>query len=412
MRVAIYSHGHPHLQTGGTEVASYNLFLGLSAVENVDALYVAYCSDSSLDPRAEGLLQFDRHGREYIFFASNVDTVFFYNTEVKFIYEHLVPFLEQKRIEVLHCHHFLGLGLNGLMLIKRHLPRIKIVLTLHEYLAICLHHGQMVTRPQLSLCQAANPFTCSRCFPELDPRQFVLREELFKRAFSAIDAFICPSYFAINRFLEWGLPGDVVVLENGHHSEATPAPPAASGTERPLRVGFFGSFTPFKGMHVVLEAARILHEQKVKAEIAIHGVLTHLDADTRGKFEIAIRELSPVLRYYGPYSRSAATSLMDQCDWILVASIWWENSPVVLEEALLAKRPVLVSDLGGMREKVAEGRDGLMFRAGDQYDLAEKIKALAEDPGITERFIPKLREVKSLRDAAMEHLQFYAGATS
>jgi glycosyltransferase involved in cell wall biosynthesis len=240
----------------------------------------------------------------------------------------------------------------------------------------------------------------------------MLREELFKRAFSSIDAFICPSHFAMSRFLDWGIPGDVTVLENGHRQEPPRTPATLGAAQKRFRIGFFGSFTPFKGIDVVIKAAQLLRKEHVDVEIAVHGVLTNLDSETQHRFHKTVHALGPVLRYYGPYAMGTATTLMAQCDWILVPSIWWENSPVVLEEALQAGCPIIASDIGGMREKVTEGRDGIGFRAGDPYDLAQKIKTLASDPSITARYRTRLRTVKSLQDAALEHYQFYVGISS
>jgi glycosyltransferase involved in cell wall biosynthesis len=50
---------------------------------------------------------------------------------------------------------------------------------------------------------------------------------------------------------------------------------------------------------------------------------------------------------------------MSACDWIVVPSIWWENSPVVIQEARLAARPLIVSNIGGMAEKVDASIDHL-----------------------------------------------------
>ena len=61
-------------------------------------------------------------------------------------------------------------------------------------------------------------------------------------------------------------------------------------------------------------------------------------------------------------------------------SVWFENAPLVIAEALAAGTPLLVSDLGGMSELVEEGRGGWRFRTGDADDLAAKIAALLEDP--------------------------------
>ena len=61
---------------------------------------------------------------------------------------------------------------------------------------------------------------------------------------------------------------------------------------------------------------------------------------------------------------------MSACDYILVPSTWWENSPVVIQEAYAAGRPVICTGIGGMAEKVPNRRSGLHFRLDDGADLA------------------------------------------
>ena len=68
---------------------------------------------------------------------------------------------------------------------------------------------------------------------------------------------------------------------------------------------------------------------------------------------------------------------MRSVNWIVVPSIWWENSPVVIEEAKAAGVPVLCSNIGGMREKVRPGIDGEHFGVSNPIDLADRIAAIA-----------------------------------
>jgi hypothetical protein len=66
-----------------------------------------------------------------------------------------------------------------------------------------------------------------------------------------------------------------------------------------------------------------------------------------------------------------------QIDWVVMPSIWWENSPVVIQEAFAAGRPVICTGMGGMAEKVLPGVSGRHFRRGDAAHLAQVIQAAA-----------------------------------
>jgi glycosyltransferase involved in cell wall biosynthesis len=89
---------------------------------------------------------------------------------------------------------------------------------------------------------------------------------------------------------------------------------------------------------------------------------------------------------------------MAEIDWVVVPSIWWENSPLVIAEAFQHLRPVICSDIGGMAEKVVHGVSGLHFRVGDPAALAAAIQTAATTPGLWNRLqagIPPVRTIEN-----------------
>jgi GT2 family glycosyltransferase len=68
---------------------------------------------------------------------------------------------------------------------------------------------------------------------------------------------------------------------------------------------------------------------------------------------------------------------------VMVApSIWPENSPFVIQEALLSGIPVIASRTGGIPELVAHGRNGLLFELGDVGGLHQALVRLLDEPGL------------------------------
>ena len=53
---------------------------------------------------------------------------------------------------------------------------------------------------------------------------------------------------------------------------------------------------------------------------------------------------------------------------------------MVIQAALNYEVPLIVSDIGGMAEKVEDGFNGLHFRVGKPHSLAEIITMLADSP--------------------------------
>jgi glycosyltransferase involved in cell wall biosynthesis len=88
-------------------------------------------------------------------------------------------------------------------------------------------------------------------------------------------------------------------------------------------------------------------------------------------------------------------------------STWWENSPLVIQEALHHRRPIICSDIGGMAEKVRDGNDGLHFRAGSAQDLADRLAEVLSDSQGWDRLRASMRQPTSHIDCAREHVDLY-----
>ena len=90
-------------------------------------------------------------------------------------------------------------------------------------------------------------------------------------------------------------------------------------------------------------------------------------------------------------------------------SIWWENSPVVIQESFLHRRPLIVSDIGGMAEKVRDDVDGLHFRVGSPEDLADRLSRALLEPDLWTRLAEAAPAPPDLAAFARQHLELYRG---
>jgi glycosyltransferase involved in cell wall biosynthesis len=127
----------------------------------------------------------------------------------------------------------------------------------------------------------------------------------------------------------------------------------------------------------------LLAERGSTASLRLHGANLEIQ---RPDFQESIRCLLDAtatnVTDVGRYRPDELPSLMAEIDWVVVPSIWWENSPLVIQEAFAYGRPVICSDIGGMAEKVEHGVTGIHFRAGDAGSLAETVQAAVSDPSL------------------------------
>ena len=69
---------------------------------------------------------------------------------------------------------------------------------------------------------------------------------------------------------------------------------------------------------------------------------------------------------------------------LLLPSIWPENQPVSITEAMAAGMPVIASRIGGIPELVEDDRTGFLVEPGDPAELASKMRAFVENPDLLE----------------------------
>lgn len=366
-RIAILSHSHPSISKGGAEISAYTLFQAMKD-RGESVIFVACCPFSargSIDlQRDEYAVYYDPQHYDHFFHLGGLDVA----TQV-------FEILRAERITLANFHHFFNFGL---MTIRTVASQIKTVLTLHEFLAICHHHGQMVTRPSQILCQQASPRSCTSCYPEYSREQFALRATTMKESFREIDAFVSPSQFLADRFSVWGLHhNDIGVIENGLPPRHRPTRMTnEDDSEHTWTFGFFGQINPFKGVDVIVQAAEIIaqkRELKGRIRIKIHGNMVGQSEAFNATFNNAVQEID-FLTYHGPYNNESVLNLMSECDYIIMPSKWWENSPVVIQEAFAARTPIICSNIGGMAEKVVDEVSGLHFPMGDARGLVTALQ--------------------------------------
>jgi glycosyltransferase involved in cell wall biosynthesis len=203
------------------------------------------------------------------------------------------------------------------------------------------------------------------------------------------------------------------VLENGQ--PVRPAPVESEPPEASLCTRFvlLGQLSRLKGTLVLLEAARLLPKRvRDLVAIEIHGSMQYEVDEFKAQFQRALGGLDDTVRYVGPYRPTDVYDIIQRSSWVIVPSIWWENSPLVIQEAFAAGRPVICSNVGGMAEKVTHGVSGLHFRVSSASDLAARIEEAATKPGLWERLIAGVPRPPTIEATVDQLLVLYGAKTA
>lgn len=365
-RILVMSHRHPDFSLGGGEIAAYNLYKAYRDSDQVEEAWFLASADRGRG--ANGAIT-PRRANEYLWEQSIGDWAMLKAAHRRSLINGFLDLLRALRPTVVHTHHYAHLGVEFLRLVKEFDPTITLVLTLHEYMAICNNQGQMI-KTNGRLCSRESYDDCRLCFPQYSVQDFWRRKDFIQSHFAYVDQFVSPSEFLRQRYIAWGIPAEkIVVIENGQDDvQPLPPRPLAEGETR-NRFGYFGQINPFKGLDVLLRAlTQMRKSERKQIVLEVHGA--NLETQS-GEFRDKIKELADplikegVVQWVGPYQPHEIASRMANIDWVVVPSVWWENSPMVIQEAFVYGRPLLVSNIGGMAEKVVDGVNGLHIPANN-----------------------------------------------
>tara|TARA_R110001583_G_scaffold204_2_gene2026 strand:- start:1392 stop:2642 length:1251 start_codon:yes stop_codon:yes gene_type:complete len=405
-RLLIISHGHPDLNKGGAEMAAYNMFKEFRD-EGEDVYFLARTGQT---PHGGAAFSQRNSSREILFHTTMDDGFLFSNIKTRHMWQEFRDLILLLKPDIIHLHHYFLLGIEILEEIRRTLPNARIILTLHEYLAICHNKGLMV-KTSGKLCYKASARDCHSCFPDKQPGDFFLREQYIKRMFNNVDHFVSPSAFLRQRYIEWGIAPDLIsVIENGQIKlDNVPSKTVVEQQSEFVRFAFFGQINPYKGVDVLIGAlAGLSREVKKQVLIEIHGANLEYQS---GTYQQSVKDLlkrhGARVHFHGPYEPQEMPNILSSVDYAVVPSIWWENSPMVIQEAFNLGVPLIVSDIGGMAEKVTDGVNGLHFRHGSAFDLADKISQCVTQTGLRDELKSNIEPPLSISGCVALHLPIY-----
>jgi glycosyltransferase involved in cell wall biosynthesis len=405
MRVLFLCHNHPGLQPGGTEVFARGLFRELRDRHGVAGLFLAAVTGAHRERRPGTLLQgIGDAADEALVWLGHFDRFGLAQPDTYGLAS-LAPVIESLQPDIVHIHHLLQFGVETVDLIRRAAPQARLVFTAHDFFPLCAQEGQLLTTDG-RLCAGPSLDRCQACFPGRSGADFVMRELQMRDVLGEFDRILTPSGFARDRYLAAGYPvRQVQVMPNG-----IAAPPAAPHRAAPDgrrdRFGFFGHVNRFKGGTVLLDASRRLSAERVAHDVTLHGGAAYQSEAFMAGFTTAL-EVAPAARHHGPYEATGLPGLMAQVDWVVVPSIWWENAPLVIQEAFLHRRPVICGEIGGMAEMVRDGVDGLHAPVGDPAGLARVMRRAIETEGLWDTLSGNIRPPLTIEAAALRHLALY-----
>lgn len=440
MRILQVVHSFPPHNIAGTEKYTYSLCKVLSRNRNVSVFY-RICE---LRKREYRLNHYKLNGLN-IFTINN--TFRFCDSFEKFyknddIAERFIKTLDEIKPDIVHIQHLIFLSSTIIVEIKKR--KIPIVFTLHDYWLICPRWHFL--KKDFTTCDNNDTSQCLGCLGDqlsirkmpkriyltlrniipgfllhflknsyvnlaktnLDSQKMLekimARTSHIKELCSMVDLFIAPSQFLRRRFIEFGISEDKIKFMP-HGINTGRFEDFKRKKSDKIRFGFIGTILPAKGLDILINAFNLIKDYQV--ELKIYGKLFPY----RG-FEYYPRLIKRLARnkntrFMGKFDHKRIGDVFSQVDVLVVPSIWYENSPLVIQEAHATKTPVIASNIGGISELIEDGVNGFLFKPKDVGDLYRKINLVMENPSLIENIKQNIKPPKDIEQNAKEIENIY-----
>jgi len=135
-----------------------------------------------------------------------------------------------------------------------------------------------------------------------------------------------------------------------------------------INIGIVGRLVPVKNHKMLLRVA-----QKIKAKFIIIG-----DGELRQELENYAKELGieDIIEFRG-WVKDVAEIYRD-LDIVVLTSLN-EGTPVSIIEAMAAARPVVATEVGGVRDIMQDAKSGYLVESGDHEGFTERLADLVKD---------------------------------
>lgn len=379
------SNAYPPKFIGGAELIAHYQAKHFKSLGNKVSVFAGDGSGA----RARYKLQKDRYDDLDVFRIALTHEDFdarFVNFFHPAVEEQFRTVLDAVQPDVVHMHNLVGLSA-GLISLTQQFGAASI-LTVHDHWGFC--YRNTLIRNDNSIC---NDFRdCAACMEYIDDGREAripirLRNDYLIRQFDKLDFLVSPSSYLAEAYIRAGVPESKVRVIWYGFDTARYSRVQRLQQEDKIRFTFLGYLGRHKGLHTLVEALGLIQDRsQISLSIVGEG---ELDGFLRS--EVQKHHLQSTVNFLGKVDNAQIERVLEKTDVIVLPSIWPENQPVSIMEAMCIGIPVIASRMGGIPEMVEDGKSGYLFEAGNPRDLASKIQAFVDSPQLIPLFGKRAR---------------------
>jgi len=434
--IHILNHFLPQ-QTAGTEVYTWALCKGLQALGHEVKVCIPHYGmkvDRSYFYDEILVYQFAE--------PSKVDRSLIMGHRIADGVEHFKKWIFSEKPELVHFHELAGS--NGISIAHVKAAKelgAKVIMTFHLASNTC-RTGTMLYKDKELCTGKINTWTCSKCYlnkkglgafspllttfsmglhilninpskwnhslgTALGTVQLVKNMDVrLKQLLKYCDQFISLTDWYEKVLLINGIPqGKITKIQQGLPTKDGKTK-LAEGKRRKeklaLKLMFLGRLSPFKGLHLLIEA--LAHFKACEVELSIFG------ADDGTGYADSLRQKTinnSNIHWKGVISQAIVQYEMQRHDLLCLCSTFSEMSPLVIQEARAARIPVLASNVYGNIEQIVHGKNGLIFKMNDVMSLRKQIATIINNPYILESISKNIQDPVLFATISKSHSEMY-----
>ncbi len=317
---------------------------------------------------------------------------------------------QREKPDLVHLQHLMGLPWQ-----IAHTITAPLIVTLHDYWFLCAN-AQLITNYDSTICPGPKAWlNCARCalargghpgawplIPALAPL-FAYRHVHLRRILQKAHTLIAPSRFTAGVHAQMGMPASKIkVIPHGIQiPESLPERQPHEG----LHIAYIGGLAWQKGVHVLIAAVNGLPPTGFK--LSIFGDPTPFPAYV-AQLKQQVRH--PGIQFYGRLPHAQLWQTLSSVDLLVVPTLWYETSSLIIQEAQAAGVPVLASRIGAVQERLRHGVDGFYFPPGDAGALQELLQQFGQQPDLLAQLRAGITPVTTIQEHVENVLNTYRAA--
>ena len=202
--------------------------------------------------------------------------------------------------------------------------------------------------------------------------------------YKQVDKFLFQSEFTRDMFVKYGYDiNRTHIIENPYSNEGLV--PQCSGKNYIL---YFGRIETLKGIYTLLNTMKML--PNIVLKIVGNG------SEYENSLEYAAQNKISNVQFLGPKWGDELVPILRDAEFVIVPSEWYEPSPYVALQSFAFGKPIIASNMGGLKDIVRHNENGLLFEAGDEKSLSQAILELFSNKAmIREMGMAAVRTIES-----------------